>query len=94
MVEKNEQLKLTKLRLKILRKSTGKSIIEFFQKINQKKEEENLKDEITIQQILLEAGAYNLKFEVDDLAKNILKKNPAFSRLDAYVKAYNNIIKD
>tara|TARA_B100000900_G_scaffold321040_1_gene280270 strand:- start:521 stop:805 length:285 start_codon:yes stop_codon:yes gene_type:complete len=94
MVEKKEQLRLTKLRLKILKKSTGKNIIDFFQKINQKKEEENLKDEITIQQILLEAGAYNLRFEVDDLAKNILKKNPTFSRLDAYVKAYNNIIKD
>jgi hypothetical protein len=42
----------------------------------------------------LEAGAYNLRFEVDDLAKNIIKNNPTFSRLDAYVKAYNSIIKE
>ena len=94
MEEKKEQLKLTKSRLKTLRRSTGQNIIDFFQGTNQEKKEENLKDELTIQQILLEAGAYNLRFEVDNLAKNILKKNPAFSRLDAYVKAYNSIIKD
>ena len=42
----------------------------------------------------MEAGAYGLRNEVEQYAKNILKKNPAFSRLDAYVKAYNEIIKD
>ena len=42
----------------------------------------------------MEAGAYNLRSEVDNLAKNILTENPTFSRLDAYVKAYNSIIKD
>ena len=94
MEEKSEQLRLTKLRLKTLRRSTGQNIIDFFQGTNQEKKEESLKDELTIQQILLEAGAYNLRFEVDDLAKNIIKDNPTFSRLDAYVKAYNSIIKD
>jgi len=42
----------------------------------------------------MEAGAYNLRSEVDNLAKNIITENPTFSRLDAYVKAYNDIIKD
>ena len=94
MEEKKEQLKLTKSRLKVLRRSTGQNIIDFFQGTNQERGEENLKDELTIQQILLEAGAYNLRSEVDNLAKNILTENPTFSRLDAYVKAYNSIIKD
>ena len=94
MEEKKEQLRLKKSRFKTLRRSSGQSIIDFFQGTNQEKREESLKDELTIQQILLEAGAYNLRFEVDNLAKNIIKNNPTFSRLDAYVKAYNNIIKD
>ena len=94
MEEKKEQLKLTKSRLKVLRRSTGQNIIDFFQGTNQERGEENLKDELTIQQILLEAGAYNLRSEVDNLAKNIITENPTFSRLDAYVKAYNSIIKD
>ena len=94
MEEKKEQLKLTKSRLKVLRRSTGQNIIDFFQGTNQEKKEESLRDELTIQQILLEAGAYNLRSEVDNLAKNILMENPTFSKLDAYVKAYNSIIKD
>ena len=94
MEEKKEQLRLTKSRLKTLRRSTGQNIIDFFQGTNQEKKEEDLKDELTIQQILLEAGAYNLRSEVDNLAKNILMENPTFSKLDAYVKAYNSIIKD
>ena len=94
MEEKKEQLRLTKSRLKTLRRSTGQNIIDFFQGTNQEKKEESLKDELTIQQILLEAGAYNLRSEVDNLAKNILMENPTFSKLDAYVKAYNSIIKD
>ena len=94
MEEKKEQLKLTKSRLKVLRRSTGQNIIDFFQGTNQERREENLKDELTIQQILMEAGAYNLRSEVDNLAKNIITENPTFSRLDAYVKAYNSIIKD
>ena len=94
MEEKKEQLKLTKSRLKVLRRSTGQNIIDFFRGTNQEKREESLKDELTIQQILLEAGAYNLRSEVDNLAKNILIENPTFSKLDAYVKAYNSIIKD
>jgi hypothetical protein len=51
-------------------------------------------DEFQIEQILMEAGAYGLRSEVDHYAKRILEKNPLSSRVDAYVKAYHEIIKD
>ena len=41
MEEKSEQLRLTKSRLKALRRSTGQSIIDFFQETNPNGEEEN-----------------------------------------------------
>ena len=109
MEEKSEQLKLTKSRLKVLRRSTGQSIIDFFQGTDQKNEEENRidnyyystesfeilsDDEFQIEQILMEAGAYGLRSEVDHYAKRLLKINPLSSRVDAYVKAYHEIIKD
>ena len=90
MEEKSEQLRLTKLRLKTLRRSTGQNIIDFFQKKNLKKEE----DEEQIELILEEANAYNLRQEVKDTAEKILKENDMFSRIDAYVKAYHEIIDD
>ena len=109
MEEKSEQLKLTKSRLKVLRRSTGLSIIDFFQGTNLNDEEENRTDnylystesfemlsddEFQIEQILMEAGAYGLRSEVDHYAKRLLKRNPLSSRVDAYVKAYHEIIKD
>ena len=51
-------------------------------------------DEFQIEQILMEAGAYGLRSEVDHYAKRLLEKNPLSSRVDAYVKAYHEIIKD
>ena len=125
MEEKSEQLRLTKSRLKALRRSTGQSIIDFFQETNPNGEEENRidrygqitayvdnmeifdnmqystesfemlsDDEFQIEQILMEAGAYGLRSEVDHYAKRLLEKNPLSSRVDAYVKAYHEIIKD
>ena len=109
MEEKSEQLRLTKSRLKALRRSTGQSIIDFFQGTNLKDEEENRTDnylystesfeilsddEFQIEQILMEAGAYGLRSEVDHYAKRLLERNPLSSRVDAYVKAYHEIIKD
>ena len=109
MEEKSEQLKLTKSRLKALRRSTGQSIIDFFQGTNLNDEEENRidnyyystesfemlsDDEFQIEQILMEAGAYGLRSEVDHYAKRLLERNPLSSRVDAYVKAYHEIIKD
>ena len=109
MEEKSEQLKLTKSRLKVLRRSTGQSIIDFFQGTNLNDEEENRTDnylystesfemlsddEFQIEQILMEAGAYGLRSEVDHNAKSLIEKNPLSSRVDAYVKAYHEIIKD
>jgi len=109
MAEKKEQLKLTKSRLKILRKSTGKSIIDFFRGTNLKSEEESRiddywysgetfemmsDDEFQIEQILMEAGAYGMRNEVDRYAKRLLMKNPLSSKVDAYVKAYHKLIDD
>jgi len=109
MEEKNEQLRLTNSRLKALRKSTGQSIIDFFQMNDQKSEAGNRiddywysgetfemmsDDEFQIEQILMEAGAYGLRSEVDHYAKRLLEKNPLSSRVDAYVKAYHELIKD
>jgi len=109
MEEKSEQLRLTKSRLKALKKSTGQSIIDFFQGTNLNDEEGSRidnywysgetfemmsDDEFQIEQILMEAGAYGLRNEVDHYAKRLLKKNPLSSRVNAYVKAYHEIIKD
>ena len=109
MEEKSEQLRLTKSRLKALRRSTGQSIIDFFQGTNLNDEEENRTDnylystesfemlsddDFQIEQILMEAGAYGLRSEVDHYARRLLEKNPLSSKVDAYVKAYHEIIKD
>jgi hypothetical protein len=109
MEERSEQLKLTKSRLKVLRRSTGQSIIDFFQGTNPNDEvgsriddywynsesiEDLSDDEFQIEQILMEAGAYGLRSEVDHYAKRLLERNPLSSRVDAYVKAYHEIIKD
>ena len=51
-------------------------------------------DEFQIEQILMEAGAYGLRNEVKDAAEKIFRENDMFSRIDAYVKAYHEIIDD
>ena len=89
MEEKSEQLRLTKLRLKALRRSTGQNIINFFQKTDLKKEE----DEEQIELILEEANAYGLRIEVEQWAIQLLKEDPDLPRLEAYVQAYNEWIK-
>ena len=91
--EKNEQLKRTKLRLKVLKKRTGQNIINSFQKINQKNEE----DEEQIELILEEANAYGLRQEVKEWAEKELREASLrghwLSKLDAYVTAYHEWIK-
>ena len=89
MAEKNEQLKLTKLRLNVLRKRTGQNIINSFQKTDLKKEE----DEEQIELILEEANAYGLRQEVEEWALKEMTENPNLSKLDAYVTAYHEWIK-
>jgi hypothetical protein len=89
MAEKNEQLKLTKLRLNVLRKRTGQNIINFFQKTDLKKEE----DEEQIELILEEANAYGLRQEVEEWALKEMTENPNLPKLDAYVTAYHEWIK-
>ena len=89
MEEKKEQLRLTKSRWKLLKKHTGQNIINSFQKINQKNEE----DEEQIELILEEANAYGLRQEVKMWAEKELEKDSTLSKLDAYVIAYHEWIK-
>ena len=53
-----------------------------------------MSEEEQIEEILEEANAYNLRREVEAEAKKILKENSMFSKIDAYVKAYHEIIED
>ena len=96
MAEKKEQLRLTKSRWKLLRERIGKNIINTFQKINLRNEnlerKMQMSEEEQIEEILEEANAYNLRKEVNNEAKKILKENSMFSKIDAYVRAYHEII--
>jgi len=51
-----------------------------------------MSEEEQIEEILEEANAYNLRKEVKTTAEKILKENDAFSKIDAYVKAYHELI--
>ena len=98
MAEKKEQLRLTKSRWKLLRERIGKNIINSFQKIYQKNEDVKRKNEMSeqqqIEEILQEANAYNLKYEVMETATKILKdEGDDISELSAYVIAYHEWIK-
>jgi len=96
MAEKKEQLKLTKSRWKLLREHIGKNIINSFQKINLRNEnlerKRKMSEEEQIEEILVEASAYNMRKEVDKRAKIHLKNDPLFSKLEAYIYAYNDLI--
>ena len=98
MEEKKEQLRLTKSRWKLLKERIGKNIINSFQKINLRNEAVERKlqmsEEEQIEEILEEANAYNLRDEVKAAAEKILKENDMFSKIDAYVSAYHQIIDD
>ena len=87
MEEKKEQLKLIKKRLKIQKLHIGKKIIDSSQMINQKSE-----DEEQVELILEEANAYGLRQEVKKTAEEFLKDN-MFSKLSAYVIAYNKWVR-
>ena len=61
---------------------------------DQKEEEENLlNDEEDIELLLEEANNYGLRIEVEQWAIQLLKENSELSRLEAYVRAYNEWIK-
>ena len=53
-----------------------------------------MSEEEQIEEILEEANAYNLRNEVKELAIQIFNENDSFSKIDAYVKAYHEIIDD
>ena len=52
-----------------------------------------MSEEEQIEEILEEANAYNLKWEVMNTATKLLKENDTLSELQAYVNAYNDWIK-
>ena len=61
---------------------------------DQREEEENqLEDEENIELLLEEANAYGLRLEVEQWAIQLLKEDPDLSRLEAYVRAYNEWVK-
>jgi len=100
MAEKKEQLRLTKSRWKLLRQRIGKNIIDSIQRINLKNAgvEKKFRTlfgmtvEEQIEEILEEANAYGLRNEVKTRAKKIIRENDMFSEIDAYVRAYYEII--
>ncbi len=61
---------------------------------DQREEEENLlNDEEDIELLLEEANAFGLRLEVEQWAIQLLKEDYDLSRLEAYVRAYNEWIK-
>ena len=61
---------------------------------DQREEEENLlNDEEDIELLLEEANNYGLRIEVEQWAMQLLKEDPDLSRLEAYVRAYNEWVK-
>ena len=61
---------------------------------DQREEEESLlNDEEDIELLLEEASAYGLRIEVEQWAIQLLKEDSDLSRLEAYVRAYNEWIK-
>jgi len=69
MEENSESLKIVKKRWNWLRKNIGRSIIDFFQMKDQKREAESkIEDDDQIELLLLEAGAYGLRIEVEQWA--------------------------
>ena len=60
---------------------------------SQREEEESLlNDEEDIELLLEETNAYGLRIEVEQWAMQLLKEDPDLSRLEAYVRAYNEWI--
>ena len=61
-------------------------------KYQREEEERNLEDEETIELLLEEANNYGLRIEVEQWAMQLLKEDMDLSRLEAYVRAYNEWI--
>lgn len=52
-----------------------------------------LEQQLNIEAILVEAGAWGLRYEVDRLAKHWLKEDPSLDPVEAYNSAYHDWIK-
>ena len=62
-------------------------------KDQREEEESQLEDEEDIELLLEEANRWGLRWEVDNIAKQIMEQNPVLPKLEAYVQAYNEWIK-
>ena len=61
---------------------------------DQKREAESeIEDDDQIELLLLEANAYGLRIEVEQWAIQLLKEDTNLSRIEAYVRAYNEWVK-
>lgn len=56
-------------------------------------DEIHIEDKIHIEEILLEAHAFGLDYEVNEWAKKLIKENPNMPKVDAYQEAYYEWIK-
>ena len=62
-------------------------------KDQREEEESRINDEEDIELLLEEAYNYGLRIEVEQWAIQLLKEDPDLSRLEAYVRAYNEWVK-
>ena len=62
-------------------------------KDQKRKAESEIEDDDQIELLLLEANAYGLRIEVEQWAIQLLKEDSDLSRIEAYVRAYNEWIK-
>jgi hypothetical protein len=61
--------------------------------VEENQKEKTMSEQQQIEEILLEANAYGLKWEVINTATKLLKENDTLSGLQAYVNAYKKWIK-
>ena len=64
----------------------GVGVVEVFNKNVMNNEEQ-------IEEILIEASAYGLRWEVLETAKDIMDENPNINRVDAYQQAFSEWVK-
>lgn len=55
--------------------------------------DQNREEESQISEILRDASAYNMRWEVERWAQKEINENSGLSKIDAYVTAYNEWIK-
>ena len=93
MEENSESLKIVKKRWNWLRKNIGKSIIDFFQTKDLKKEvgSRELSEDEMVEELRAEAGGYGLAWEVDEWAKKEMKKIKRVASPDFFIFVWDSL---